>query len=160
MRGAAITVSTSKAAGDGDDASGPLLEEMILALGGTLAGSEIVADDRAAIAACLRRWCDDERCDLVLTSGGTGVSPTDVTPEATLDVIDREAPGIAEAMRLASRPHTPNWMLSRAVAGTRGQTLVINLPGHPRAMREVGDALLPALGHALALLGGAPVQHD
>ncbi|HZO36957.1 MAG TPA: MogA/MoaB family molybdenum cofactor biosynthesis protein [Solirubrobacteraceae bacterium] len=160
MRGAAITVSTSKAAGEGADASGPLLAEIVRKLGGELAGSEVVADDRAAIAACLRRWCDDERCDLVLTSGGTGMSPTDVTPEATLDVLERQAPGLAEAMRLASRPHTPHWMLSRAVAGTRGRTLVINLPGHPRALSEVTDALLPALGHALELLSGSHGSHD
>ena len=160
MRGAAITISTSKAAGEGEDASGPLLAEMVRALGGELAGSEIVADERATIASCLRRWCDDERCDLVLTSGGTGLSPTDVTPEATLDVLEREAPGLAEAMRLASQPHTPHWMLSRAVAGTRGGALVVNLPGHPRAIREVADALLPALGHALDLLGGSAGRHD
>ena len=160
MRGAAITISSSKAAGDGEDESGPLLAGIVRELCGELAGSEVVSDDRAAIAACLRRWCDDERCDLVLTSGGTGLSPSDVTPEATLEVLEREAPGIAEAMRLASRPHTPNWMLSRAVAGTRGRTLVVNLPGHPRAIGEVADELLPALSHALALLHGSHGQHD
>lgn len=160
MRAAAITISTSKAAGDGVDESGPLLVEVVESLGGELAGAETIPDDRARIAERLRHWCDVERCDLVLTSGGTGLSPTDVTPEATLDVLERQAPGIAEAMRAASRPHTGNWMLSRAVAGTRGATLIVNLPGNPKAIRETADALRPALGHAVALLSGADVSHS
>lgn len=160
MRAAAITISTSKAAGDGVDESGPLLVEVVESLGGELAGAETIPDDRAAIAARLRHWCDVERCDLVLTSGGTGLSPTDVTPEATLDVLERQAPGIAEAMRAASRPHTDKWMLSRAVAGTRGATLIVNLPGNPKAIRETADALRPALGHAVALLSGADAAHS
>lgn len=160
MRAAAITISTSKAAGDGVDESGPLLVEVVASLGGELAGAETIPDDRAAIAERLRHWCDAERCDLVLTSGGTGLSPTDVTPEATLDVLERQAPGIAEAMRAASRPHTDNWMLSRAVAGTRGATLIVNLPGNPKAIRETADALRSALGHAVALLSGADAAHS
>ena len=160
MRAAAITVSTSKAAGDGVDESGPLLVELVAALGGELAAAEVVPDDREWIAERLRHFSDIDRCDLVLTSGGTGLSPTDVTPEATRGVLEREAPGIGEAIRAASRPHTGRWMLSRAVAGTRGATLIVNLPGNPRAIRETADALRPALAHALALLSGADAHHS
>ena len=149
-----ITVSSSRAAGQGEDDSGPALAELALALDLEVAGAEVVTDDVDAIAARLRHWADDQGCALVLTSGGTGLAPTDVTPEATRAVIEREAPGIAEAMRAASRPHTPHWMLSRAVAGTRGRTLIVNFPGNPRAIGETGDALAAALPHALALLAG------
>jgi molybdopterin adenylyltransferase len=107
----------------------------------------------------LRHWSDERKCDLVLTSGGTGFSPTDVTPEATRAVIEREAPGIAEAMRSASREHTPHWMLSRAVAGIRGRTLIVNFPGNPKSIRETAAALAPALPHALALLADRPTSH-
>jgi molybdenum cofactor synthesis domain-containing protein len=107
----------------------------------------------------LRHWSDEEPCDLVLTSGGTGLSPSDVTPEATKAVLEREAPGIAEAMRAASREHTAHWMLSRAVAGTRGRTLIVNFPGSPRSIRQVADTLAPALPHALALLAGRETRH-
>jgi molybdenum cofactor synthesis domain-containing protein len=154
MTAAVITVSTSKAAGKGQDESGPALAELAASLGLEVAGSEIVSDDREQIARSLRRWADEHGCLLVLTSGGTGFSPTDITPEATRDVIEREAPGVAEAMRIASRAHTPNWMLSRAVAGTRGRTLIVNFPGNPDAIRQTGEALAPALPHALALLAG------
>lgn len=159
MRAAALTISTSKAAGHGTDESGPQLVELVQSLGGELAGAEVIPDDRERIAERLRHWADVEQCELVLTSGGTGLSPTDVTPEATRDVLEREAPGIAEAMRAASRPHTEHWMLSRAVAGTRGRTLIVNLPGNPKAIRETADALRPSLAHAVALLSGAHGQH-
>jgi molybdopterin adenylyltransferase len=149
-----ITVSSSRAAGEAEDDSGPALAELARSLDLEVAGAEVVTDDAEAIAARLRHWADDQGCALVLTSGGTGLSPNDVTPEATRAVIEREAPGIAEAMRAASRPHTPNWMLSRAVAGTRGRTLIVNFPGNPRAIGETADALAGALPHALALLAG------
>jgi molybdopterin adenylyltransferase len=149
-----ITVSSSRAAGQGEDDSGPVLAKLARALDLEVAGAEVVTDDVDAISARLRHWADDQGCALVLTSGGTGLAPTDVTPEATRAVIEREAPGIAEAMRAASRPHTPHWMLSRAVAGTRGRTLIVNFPGNPRAIGETGDALAAALPHALALLAG------
>jgi len=149
-----ITISTSKAAGEGTDESGPALALFAVELGAEIVGSDLVPDDPARIEARLRHWADDEGVDLVLTSGGTGLSPTDVTPEATLAVIDREAPGIAEAMRAASRDHTPNWMLSRAVAGARGATLIVNFPGSPRSIAQTGEALAAALPHALALLAG------
>lgn len=121
-----ITISTSKAAGEGEDESGPALAEFARGLGAEIAATEVIPDDRAGIEERLRHWSDAEGCDLVLTTGGTGFAPTDVTPEATLAVIEREAPGIAEAMRAASREHTRHWMLSRAVAGIGGATLIVN----------------------------------
>lgn len=159
FQAATITVSTSKAAGEGVDESGPRLAEVVQALGGELAGAEIVPDEQARIAQRLVHWADERGCALILTSGGTGLGPHDVTPEATRAVLEREAPGIAEAMRAASQPHTPYWMLSRATAGTRGQTLIVNFPGHPKAIAETADALVPALRHALALLSGRHGQH-
>jgi molybdenum cofactor synthesis domain-containing protein len=154
VRAAVVTVSTSKAAGEGEDESGPALAELARSLDLEIAGADVVPDDAEAIAARLRHWADVGDCALVLTSGGTGFSPTDVTPEATRAVIEREAPGIAEAMRASSRAHTPHWMLSRAVAGIRGRTLIVNFPGNPRAIRETGGALSAALPHALSLLAG------
>ena len=151
-RAAVITVSTSKAAGDGVDESGPALEAFVAELGLELAGAEIVPDDREQIGARLRHWADEQDCSIIFTSGGTGLSPDDQTPEATLDVIDRLAPGIAEAMRAVSREHTDKWMLSRGVAGIRGRTLIVNFPGNPPAIGQVGTELAPAIPHAIELL--------
>jgi molybdopterin adenylyltransferase len=159
VRAAIITISTSKARGEGEDRSGPRLAELATRLGARLAGREVIADERSTIESRLRHWADVERCELVLTTGGTGLSPTDVTPEATRAVLEREAPGIAEAMRDASRAHTPYWMLSRAIAGTRGSTLIVNFPGSPASIDEVGEALLEALPHALGLLAGGSPAH-
>lgn len=153
MRAAVITVSTSKADGGGEDESGPALSAFAENLGAEVAGTEVIADDRALIAERLVHWCD-QGLELVLTTGGTGMAPSDVTPEAIRDVIDREAPGIAEAMRLASREHTSNWMLSRGVAGTRATTLIVSFPGNPKSIAEAGEAIREALPHALALLAG------
>ncbi len=153
MRAAVITVSSSRAAGGGErDESGPRLEAVIERLGGEVAGRETVPDDRAAIAERLRHWVDEAGCDLVLTTGGTGLAPSDVTPEGTREVIEREAPGIAEAIRTASRPHTDKWMLSRGVAGTRGRALIVNFPGSPRSIDQTAPEIEPALAHALRLL--------
>ncbi len=159
MRAALLTVSTSKARGEGTDESGARLAEFATGLGLEIAAQEIVADDQWRILARLRHFCDQLGADLVLTSGGTGLSPDDVTPEATREAIDREAPGIAEAMRAASRPHSPHWMLSRGVAGTRGRTLIVNFPGSPRAIGQCGEAIAAALPHALALLSGERPEH-
>jgi molybdenum cofactor synthesis domain-containing protein len=159
VRAAIVTVSTSRAAGEGEDESGSRLAELAQGLGAQIAGHDVIPDDRAQIEARLRHWADEERCDLVLTTGGTGFSPTDVTPEATRATIEREAPGLAEAMRAASRGHTPHWMRSRAVAGIRGATLIVNLPGSPAGVEQAGEAIAAALPHAVALLRERPTSH-
>jgi molybdopterin adenylyltransferase len=159
MRAALITISTSKAAGLGQDESGLRLAELAGRLGAQIVARELIPDVRATIEERLRHWSEGRRCELVLTSGGTGLSPSDVTPEATSAVIERDAPGISEAIRLASQPHTPFWMLSRGVAGVRGETFIVNFPGSPRSIEEVGETLLPALAHAVALVAGDDPQH-
>ena len=154
FRAAVITVSTSKARGEGEDTGGPALAAYAERLGATVVGSEVIPDDRELIAERLRHWCDEGGCELVLTTGGTGFSPDDLTPEATRDVIEREAPGLPEAMRAASREHTAMWMTSRGVAGTRGQSLIVNFPGNPPAIEQAGAALERAIPHAVSLLAG------
>jgi molybdenum cofactor synthesis domain-containing protein len=160
MRAAIITISTSLSAGRGEDESGPALAAWAQDIGAEVAATEIVPDDRAKIEWALRHYADSAGCDLILTTGGTGFAPSDLTPEATRAVIDREAPGLAEAMRAASRAHTPNWMLSRAVAGIRRTTLIVNFPGSPKSIREVGEEIGPAIPHAIALLSHQPTEHD
>jgi molybdopterin adenylyltransferase len=159
MRAAIITISSSRSDGKQTDESGPALAEFARSLGAEIAGAEIVPDERSKIEWALRHYCDSERCDLVLTTGGTGFAASDVTPEATRAVLEREAPGIAEALRAASRDHTPHWMLSRAVAGIRGRSIVVNFPGSPKSIREAGEAIGPALPHAVSLLAGEPTDH-
>ena len=158
LRAAVVTVSSSRARDGGSDESGDALVAFVSELGGTLSGRDLVGDDREEIERCLRRW-SNEGCDLILTTGGTGFAAADVTPEATEAVIERRAPGIAEAMRAASRPHTAHWMLSRGVAGTRGRTLIVNFPGSPRSIGQCGEAIATALPHALALLAGERPAH-
>lgn len=159
MRAAVVTVSSSKSRGEGEDESGARLAALAEGWGAEIAGRDLIPDDRRLIEERLRHWADGERCELVLTTGGTGLSPDDVTPEATRAVLEREAPGLAEAMRAASRDHTPHWMLSRAVAGTRGSSLILNFPGSPRSIAQAGEAIAPALPHALELLAGRPSSH-
>lgn len=159
MKVALVTISTSKAAGEGHDQSGDRLRELAQALGLDLAGQEVIPDKRELIEERLRHWADVERCALVLTSGGTGLSPSDLTPEATRAVIEREVPGIAEALRDASQAHTKHWMLSRAIAGVRGRTLIVNFPGSPRSIEQAGAAIAQALPHALELIAGERGSH-
>jgi len=151
---AVLTISTSRAAGEGADEGGEALAAFAERLGAHVVGTEVIPDERELIEGRLRWWCDEGGCELVLTTGGTGFSPDDVTPEATRAVIDREAPGIAEAMRAASRQHTPLWMVSRGVAGTRGATLIVNFPGNPPAIEQAGAGVAEAIPHAVALLTG------
>ena len=158
-RAAVVTVSSSRAAGTASDEGGPALARFADSLGLEVQVRETITDDRELIAGLLRHLCDEVGVALVLSTGGTGLAPGDVTPEATRDVLEREAPGIAEAMRAASEPHTPHWMLSRAVAGVRGGTLIVNFPGNPKAIAETGEALAPALPHALELLAGRTDAH-
>lgn len=150
-----LTVSDRSAAGQREDVSGPALEQVVLAQGWQVVGRKIVPDDRAAIQDVLIRWVESQ-IDVILTTGGTGFSPRDVTPEATLAVIDRLTPGLAEAMRAASLQATPYAMLSRATAGIRGKTLIINLPGSPKGAIENLQVLLPVLPHAVQLLSDHP----
>jgi molybdenum cofactor synthesis domain-containing protein len=159
VRAAVITVSTSLARGEGEDESGPALVAFAERVGARVVDHETVPDERELIEGRLRYWCDHGGCELVLTTGGTGLSPDDVTPEATRAAIDREAPGIAEAMRAASREHTDKWMLSRGVAGTRGRTLIVNFPGNPPSIEQAGAAIADALPHALALLAREDTGH-
>lgn len=159
FRAAIVTVSSSKARGDGEDESGARLARLARRLGAEIAARDLVPDDRSRIEARLRHWADEERCELVLTTGGTGFAPSDVTPEATRAVLEREAPGLAEAMRAASREHSRHWMLSRAVAGIRGSTLIVNFPGSPRSIDQAGAAIADALPHAVALLRERPTAH-
>lgn len=159
MRAAIISVSTSRSAGKASDESAPRLAAFAERIGASVAATELVPDERARIEERLRHWSDVERCALILTTGGTGLAPSDQTPEATLAVLEREAEGIPHAMREISRGHTPNWMLSRARAGTRGQSLIINFPGSPASIEELADALEGPIRHALALLAGSSGGH-
>lgn len=149
-----VTVSDKGFAGQRVDLSGALIIEIMKSNGYIVENYEIVPDERALISGCLIDMCDNSMVDLVLTTGGTGFSPRDVTPEATIDVIDRSVPGIPEAMRSKSLLITPKAMLSRATAGIRKSTLIINMPGSPKAVEECLEIILPVLPHALQILTG------
>jgi molybdenum cofactor synthesis domain-containing protein len=158
MTAAVLTVSTSVAAGVGDDRSGELLATLLSDAGADVVVRDVVADRAEQIEAWLRAQVHAGLA-LVLTTGGTGLTLDDVTPEATRAVIEREVPGIAEAMRAESVRRTPMGMLSRTLAGAAGKTLIINFPGNPRAVEELFGLVAPVLGHAVALLQGERVSH-
>jgi molybdopterin adenylyltransferase len=152
IRAAVLTVSDKGAAGLREDASGAVLEELLRDMGVAAVSRAIVPDEREQIAAALRHFADETDTNLVLTTGGTGFTSRDVTPEATLEVLDRLAPGFVEAMRLLSLQKTPHAMLSRAVSGLRGRTLIVNMPGSPRACSEQFEMIRAALPHGVEKL--------
>jgi molybdopterin adenylyltransferase len=154
IKAAVVTLSDKASAGLREDGSGPLLKELLLAMGTDVYDPVVIPDEQRQIENVLMTLADVEGCDLILTTGGTGLAPRDRTPEATRVVIDRLAPGFVEAMRARSLQVTPHAMLSRAVAGTRGKTLIINMPGSPKACREHFEVISPALEHAIETLRG------
>lgn len=160
LRAAVVTVSDRVTAGAAEDTSGARLAALLAAAGWTVAAPTVVPDEVDAIAEALRRLADDETVALVLTTGGTGIAPRDVTPDATRRIAEREVPGIAEALRAGSLARTPHAMLSRATAGIRGRTLFVNLPGSPRAVDETFAVLAPVLDHAVRLASGATPTPD
>jgi molybdenum cofactor synthesis domain-containing protein len=149
---AVLTLSDSIARGEHEDRSGELIAETVRAAGGEVVARDVLPDDQERIAARLRLYADAMGADLVLTTGGSGVAPRDVTPEATLQVVDRLVPGLVEAARVQTLAKTPLAMVARGIAGIRRRTLILNLPGSPDAVQEWLEVVLPALGHAVDLL--------
>ena len=156
MKVAVLTVSDRSAKGEREDRSGPALRALAEAQGWQVAVVAIAPDEQQTIERILAQWADNGEADLILTTGGTGFAPRDITPEATLAVVERQAPGLAEAMRAAGLRVTPHAMLSRGIAGIRGRSLIVNLPGSPQAAREGLEVILTALPHAIALLSEQP----
>lgn len=154
LRAAVLVMSDSVAAGKKSDASGLLIRDRLSSLGLEIIKYEILPDDKVLIADTLKKYCDEDHVDLVMTTGGTGFSPRDTTPEAMQDVIEREVPGIPEAIRTYGQERTPYAMLSRSRAGLRGNTLIVNLPGSKRGVQESLDALLPGMLHAFQMIWG------
>jgi len=149
-----LTISDKGSRGERQDKSGEVIREIFSGMDARIVNYDIVPDEKELIAQKLVNWADEGNLDVVITTGGTGLTPRDVTPEATLAVVDRIVPGFAEAMRAESLKKTPHAMLSRAVVGTRGKCLIVNLPGSPRAVRECLEVILPALPHAVETLKG------
>ncbi len=159
IRAVVITASDACSAGEREDASGATLIQLLTELGAEIVAKEIVNDDLEPLADMLRAYADRAEVNLIVTTGGTGFGPRDNTPEATLRVIEREAPGVAEAMRMETLKHTPMAMISRGVCGIRSGTLIVNLPGSPKAVRESFEIIKPVLNHAIDLLAGE-TRHD
>jgi molybdopterin adenylyltransferase len=153
-----LTLSDSVVQGSREDLSGPEARRILEEAGFEVGGVEVLADERTQIQNRLRLACDREYLSLVVTTGGTGLSPRDVTPEATKRIIDREVPGMAELMRLEGLKSTPKAALSRAVVGVRASTLIVNLPGSVKGVRESLEALVPILGHAMQVIGNSSVN--
>lgn len=158
LRVGILTLSDKASRGERMDTAGAAVRELLIGIGAEVARYAVIPDERELIAATLRAWADAGDLDLIVTTGGTGLSPRDVTPEATLAVVDYLVPGMAEAMRAAGLRQTPMAMLSRGVCGVRGRTLIVNLPGSEKGARENLSVLLPVLPHAVETLQG-PVEH-
>lgn len=156
LRFGILTISDRSARGERLDTSGPILEGQVQSQGWTVSRTAIIPDDLRMIQETLSEWADTGEIDVILTTGGTGFSPRDVTPEATRAVLTREAPGLAEAMRSESLKQTPHGMLSRGVTGIRGRVLILNLPGSPKAAQENFEVVIPVLAHAVQLLNQDP----
>lgn len=155
-----LTISDKGSKGQRQDKSGEAIRDAASFMNGKVVKYEIVPDEKYIIAAKLSAWTDSGKVDLILTTGGTGLSKRDVTPEATLSIVDRVVPGIAEAMRVKSLEKTPTAMLSRAVAGQRGRCLIINLPGSTKAVSECLEVIMPALPHAIEIIKGEVTEHS
>jgi molybdopterin adenylyltransferase len=156
IRAVVITVSDACSRGERKDASGELLAQLLRELDAEIVATRILSDDPDPLTVALREFADSSNVNLIVTTGGTGLAPRDNTPEATLAVIEREAPGLAEAMRIETLKQTPMAMISRGVCGVRSGTLIINLPGSPKGVRESFAVIAPVLNHAIALLAGLP----
>lgn len=156
LRVSILTVSDRSFAGEREDLSGPLLEDLVKEQGWLIAQKGIVPDEMVEISNILLKWADSGIVDVILTTGGTGFAPRDITPEATLSIIEKRAPGLVEAIRAKSLAITPHAMLSRAEAGIRGQVVIVNLPGSPKAVKENFEVISPVLTHAVALLRESP----
>lgn len=160
LRAGILTVSDKGSRGQRVDTSGAAIGEAVASLGGSVERYDIVPDEAEVIAARLRQWADDGSLDVIFTTGGTGLAPRDVTPDATLAVVERLVPGMAEALRQEGLRHTPMAMLSRQVVGVRGRTLIVNLPGSAKGVREGLACLLPVLPHAVETLRGEVADHQ
>jgi len=155
---AILTISDRGFKGEREDSSGPLIREMVKALPAAVIHYEVIPDEKEVIIKALKKSADHLKADLIFTTGGTGLSPRDVTPDATLKVIGKEVPGFSEAMRAESLKKTPHAMISRAICGIRGSSLIVNLPGSPKSVKENLSVILPALPHALSKLKGDPSE--
>ena len=159
IRAGVLTISDKGSRGEREDTSGAAIIELLSSIDAAVQRTEIIPDEHGQIATTLRSWADSDELDLIVTTGGTGLGPRDVTPEATADVIERPVPGLGEAMRAAGLKHTPMAALSRGVCWVRGRCLIINLPGSPRGVRENLSAVIDMLPHAVELLRGRVGDH-
>lgn len=160
IRAAVVTISDKGYAGQREDVSGPVLADLVREMGAEVVRTAVIPDEREEIVAMLVAFADEMALDLVITTGGTGVTPRDVTPEATKAVIEREMPGLAEVVRMEGYRQTPLAVISRGVAGIRGKTLIVNLPGNPRAVRQGMETLSPILPHTVQMIRGEDTEHD